>query len=174
MLADAVTAYCYDIEVYTGKHGERVTSILGLSARVVNGLTKTIQNRGHIVYTDNFYTSPLLAKTLASQGINVYSLSERFMYLIKTYACVCFRKQKGSQPFCDHVFKFSKLYIISQHLSYVYDHSGNRACPFVCISVHVYVRLSVLYRLTVSSFFTHTLYTTFSRKLKKCYFISKM
>ena len=68
MIADALTAYCYNLEVYTGKNGERVSRILGLSTRVVIGLTKEIQNRGHVVYTDNFYTSPLLAKLLAHKG----------------------------------------------------------------------------------------------------------
>ena len=34
---------------------------LGLTTAVVLNLTKGIENMGHILYTDNFYTSPLLA-----------------------------------------------------------------------------------------------------------------
>ena len=34
----------------------------------VIGSTKEIQNRGHVVYTDNFYTFPLLAKLLAHKS----------------------------------------------------------------------------------------------------------
>ena len=66
--ADAVTAYCYNLEVYTGKHGGQINKLMGLSARVVIGLTKPIHNFGHIVFTDNFYTSPVLAKYLAGKG----------------------------------------------------------------------------------------------------------
>eukprot|EP00745_Piridium_sociabile_P024137 TRINITY_DN37977_c0_g1_i1.p1 TRINITY_DN37977_c0_g1~~TRINITY_DN37977_c0_g1_i1.p1 ORF type:complete len:114 (+),score=18.34 TRINITY_DN37977_c0_g1_i1:68-409(+) len=55
VLADAKTAYCYNMEVYTGKHGQQVNKLLGLSARVVIGLTKPVHNCGHIVFTDNFY-----------------------------------------------------------------------------------------------------------------------
>ena len=65
--ADAVTAYCYNLEVYTGKHGGQINKLMGLSARVVIGLTKPIHNFGHIVFTDNFYTSPVLAKYLAGK-----------------------------------------------------------------------------------------------------------
>ena len=68
VLADAETAYCYNMEVYTGKHGQQVSRLMGLSARVVIGLTKPIQKLGHVVFTDNFYTSPVLAKYLSSQG----------------------------------------------------------------------------------------------------------
>eukprot|EP00745_Piridium_sociabile_P024139 TRINITY_DN37977_c0_g1_i4.p1 TRINITY_DN37977_c0_g1~~TRINITY_DN37977_c0_g1_i4.p1 ORF type:complete len:171 (+),score=28.16 TRINITY_DN37977_c0_g1_i4:68-580(+) len=68
VLADAKTAYCYNMEVYTGKHGQQVNKLLGLSARVVIGLTKPVHNCGHIVFTDNFYTSPVLAKYLLSKG----------------------------------------------------------------------------------------------------------
>ena len=32
VLADAVTAYCYNAEVYTGKHGQQVNRLMGLSA----------------------------------------------------------------------------------------------------------------------------------------------
>ena len=65
--ADAQTAY-YNMEVYTGKHGQQVNKLMGLSAWVMIGLTKPIHNFGHIIFTDNFYTSPVLAKYLSSKG----------------------------------------------------------------------------------------------------------
>ena len=68
MCADTVTAYCYNLEVYTGKHREQINRLMGLSARVVIGLTKLIHNFRHIVFTDNFYTSSVLAKYLAGKG----------------------------------------------------------------------------------------------------------
>ena len=56
---------------------------MGLSARVVIGLIKPIHNFGHIIYTDNFYTSPILAKYLASR---------------KTYVCGSMRPNHLSYP----------------------------------------------------------------------------
>ena len=32
VLADSVTAYCYNLEVYTGKHGQQINRLMGLSA----------------------------------------------------------------------------------------------------------------------------------------------
>ena len=56
---------------------------MGLSAWVVIGLTKPIYNFGHIIYMDNFYTSPILAKYLASR---------------KTYLCGTMRPNRLSYP----------------------------------------------------------------------------
>ena len=67
VLADSVTAYCYNLEVYTGKHEQQINRLMGLSAWVVIGLTKPIHNFGHIIYTNNFYTLPILVKYLASR-----------------------------------------------------------------------------------------------------------
>ena len=83
VLADSVTAYCYNLEVYTGKHGQQINRLMGLGARVVIGLTKPIHNFGHIIYADNFYTSPILAKYLASR---------------KTYLCGTMRPNHLSYP----------------------------------------------------------------------------
>ena len=56
---------------------------MGLSTQVVIGLTKPIHNFGHIIYTDNFYTSPILAKYLASR---------------KTYVCGTMRPNRLGYP----------------------------------------------------------------------------
>ena len=66
VMAGSGTAYCYNLEVYTGKHGQQIKRLMGLSAQVITGLTKPIHNFGHIIYMDDFYTSPILAKYLAS------------------------------------------------------------------------------------------------------------
>ena len=65
---DAETSYCWNMEVYTGKHVEQVNKVMGLSARVVIGFTKPIFNFGYKIFTDNFYTSPVLGKYLYSKG----------------------------------------------------------------------------------------------------------
>ena len=66
--ADAVTAYCYNLEVYTNKHRGQIDKLMGLSARVVIGLTNLIHSFRHVIFTDNFYTSPVLAKYLPGKG----------------------------------------------------------------------------------------------------------
>ena len=76
-----VTAYCYNLEVYTRKHGEQINKLMGLSASVMIGLTKPIHSFSHIVFIDNFYTSPVLFKYLAGKGT----------YLCKTAWANCIR-----------------------------------------------------------------------------------
>ena len=56
---------------------------MALSAWVVIGLTKPIHNFGHIIYTGNFYTSPILAKYMASR---------------KTYLCGTMRPNHLGYP----------------------------------------------------------------------------
>jgi hypothetical protein len=70
VLADAVTVYCYNFDVYFGKNAEVVKNNLGLSSKVVIELTKPLEMKGYQVYTDNFYTSPQLADYL--YGRNTY------------------------------------------------------------------------------------------------------
>lgn len=67
--ADSVTAYCFNFEVYVGRNGDQVKKIFGLSSKVVVSLTQSFQQSGREIYTDNFYTSPMLGKYLLSKGI---------------------------------------------------------------------------------------------------------
>lgn len=64
VLADAITAYCYNFDVYVGKNAGIVNQNLGLSAKVVIAIAKPLQMKGYEVYTDDFYTSPYLADYL--------------------------------------------------------------------------------------------------------------
>lgn len=70
VLADAVTAYCYNFDVYIGKNADVVKNNLGLSSKVVIELAKPLEMKGYQVYTDNFYTSPQLVDYL--YGRNTY------------------------------------------------------------------------------------------------------
>lgn len=81
--ADAVTAYCYNFEVYVGKNAEAVNKSLGLASKVVIVLTKPIEKKGHVIYTDNFYTSPTLAD---------------FLYSRDTYLCGTIRTNRKGYP----------------------------------------------------------------------------
>ena len=58
VLADTVTSYCYNFDVYVGKNAEVVNENLGLASKEVIALTKIIEMKGYEIYTDNFYTSP--------------------------------------------------------------------------------------------------------------------
>ena len=65
-LADSRNAYLCNFQIYTGKHEN--TMELGLSYRAVYDLTQPYLNNGYKLYTDNFYTSPKLAKDLLVDG----------------------------------------------------------------------------------------------------------
>lgn len=68
MLADATSAYCWNFDLYVGKYGTEINRTFGLSAHVVIDLLRGLENKGHCVFTDNFYTSPTLAHYLTTIG----------------------------------------------------------------------------------------------------------
>lgn len=66
VLAD-INGYTIDFKLYTGK--SKTASGKGLSFDVVTSLVnKDYLGSGYVVYTDNFYTSPLLFRHLSQQG----------------------------------------------------------------------------------------------------------
>lgn len=65
--ADPTNGYVNELQVYTGK--ENGTAEVGLGARVVMDLTKSIQHKHHIINCDNFFSSPTLFMQLLSSGI---------------------------------------------------------------------------------------------------------
>ena len=78
--ADAVTGYVHTFEIYTGaddihsKHPKGVT--YSIVMHLLEHLLENLFEKGHIVYMDNFYTSPilfadLLEKTTASGTVKV-------------------------------------------------------------------------------------------------------
>jgi len=81
--ADAITAYCHNFEVYVGKGAGIVNNDLGLASNVVIGLTQPIMMKGHVIYTDNFYTSPQLAD---------------YLYQLDTYLCGTVRSNRKGFP----------------------------------------------------------------------------
>ena len=52
--ADAVSGYCCNLQIYTGKEGNNVEK--GLASRVVKDLMENYQGLGHHLHVDNFYT----------------------------------------------------------------------------------------------------------------------
>lgn len=69
--ADAITAYCFNLDVYVGKAATEVLPAFGLSGQVVVNLLTSVLGNGHIIFTDSFYTSPILATYLLTQ-VRVY------------------------------------------------------------------------------------------------------
>ena len=61
VLCDAETNYIYNIDVYTGKK-EVITKDLG--GRTVLDLVSGLENKGHILYMDSFYSSVDLFREL--------------------------------------------------------------------------------------------------------------
>lgn len=57
--------------LYTGKTTFKVDREMGFADQVVTKSTKGFENKGHRLYADNFYTSPLLCKKLESEQIKL-------------------------------------------------------------------------------------------------------
>ena len=68
VLADSTNGYCWGWKLYTGKEGDRTEH--GLAHRVVMDLVsdQRLDQKGYIVFTDNFYSSPALFKELCAHG----------------------------------------------------------------------------------------------------------
>lgn len=60
VLADASTGYVKRLQVYTGKGLDNCVSDIGLYTKVVLDLMKGFDHMGVQLYTENFYSSPLL------------------------------------------------------------------------------------------------------------------
>jgi hypothetical protein len=66
--ASPYNGYCYEFQAYTGKiEGQGCEDNLG--SRVVKDLTRTITDKGHHVYMDNFCSNPTLFEELAKEVI---------------------------------------------------------------------------------------------------------
>ncbi len=65
VLADSQNGYVYNLEVYCGAREKKSTN---LAQDVVSHLVEGLQNRGHILCFDSYYTSVPLAKSLSIRG----------------------------------------------------------------------------------------------------------
>lgn len=61
-MADAMTGYCYNLKIYTGREGNQVEK--GLANKVVKDVIVDYQGLDHRSNVDIFYTSPKLFKDL--------------------------------------------------------------------------------------------------------------
>ena len=67
VLAEAKSGYVANFQVYVGKEGNATE--VNLSSRVVKDLMEKFQNKGHHLFTDNYYTSPELFDDLANVDV---------------------------------------------------------------------------------------------------------
>ena len=65
--SEAKTGYVLAMQVYTGAEAD--TGKKGLAYRVVMDLLRLYEGKNHLLYVDNFYTSPTLLADLVKKGI---------------------------------------------------------------------------------------------------------
>ena len=63
VLSVITNGYIYRMQIYTGKNAES-DSFIGLYTRVVLDLMTGLKREGFDLYTDNYYTSPILYQSL--------------------------------------------------------------------------------------------------------------
>jgi hypothetical protein len=83
--AAPLNGYCHEFQVYTGKQDQvgNQRSEEGLGARVIKDMTRNIFGKGHHIYMDNYFSSPVLFEDL---------------YKVKTYACGTVRGNRKGLP----------------------------------------------------------------------------
>ena len=71
MLTDSATGYLYKFAIYTGKveDDDAAAAPLGKTSAVVLSLVDGLEGRGHKLFTDRYYTSPLLYHNLLMRGM---------------------------------------------------------------------------------------------------------
>ena len=68
MFCDSVTAHCY---ICMPKNSDFGKENVGLATAVVINLSNCMEGKGHVIYTDNYHTSPVLAHNLLNRGIGL-------------------------------------------------------------------------------------------------------
>lgn len=73
VLCDSQTGYILKVSVYTGSYTDYpvLDKTELVSTRVVKHLMDGYRDRGNVVFTDNFYTSPGLANDLRKLGLGM-------------------------------------------------------------------------------------------------------
>lgn len=101
MLCDCQTGYVLDFVVYSGKEGDIVhDKDIGFGGAVVKTMMDRYFGKNHILYTDNYYTSPVLAEFLhanKTQCVGTVRKTRRHVpkFPTKTKKKDIFKKKRG-------------------------------------------------------------------------------
>lgn len=68
-VCESTSGYCNNFKIYSGN--DKTNLDYSASETVVMGLLQSILDKGHTLYTDNWYSSPKLFLTLVRNGTNV-------------------------------------------------------------------------------------------------------
>ncbi|XP_020298636.1 piggyBac transposable element-derived protein 4-like [Pseudomyrmex gracilis] len=71
-LVDCKTGFLIDFIVYTGSDTDYEKFGLGITGDIVAHFLKNFFNKGHVIYVDNWYSSPELAKFLHHRDTGIY------------------------------------------------------------------------------------------------------
>ena len=71
VLSDSLTGYMQSVCIYYGKETLFINTDHPHTTRVVLTVVQLLHNRGHDLYVDRFYSSPLLATELSKVGIMI-------------------------------------------------------------------------------------------------------
>ena len=69
VLADAANGYTWNWRLYAGKGGDSVERDLAHKVILQLVADESLQHKGYVVVTDNFYSSPALFRDLVERGI---------------------------------------------------------------------------------------------------------
>lgn len=67
-LTDAKTGYIYNWHLYLGGETDQTSRAVNVPYKVISSLSEDVQNKGHVIYMDNFFSSPALFHYLAQHG----------------------------------------------------------------------------------------------------------
>ena len=90
VLCDCETGIVLDFIVYVGKGTQEDTRGLGATGEIVTNLLQPYMNKGHSLFTDNFYTSPTLST---------------FLFQNKTNSCGTVKQNRKEMPILDKNLK---------------------------------------------------------------------
>ncbi|KAL4152942.1 hypothetical protein QTP88_000775 [Uroleucon formosanum] len=89
--------YTYDFEIYSGREVNTVTATSNVGEKIVMKLTNNLLNAGRTLYTDNFYTSCVLARVLLQNKTHLIgTLRKNWKYLPKDVEQIPTRNKRAS------------------------------------------------------------------------------
>lgn len=87
MVVDCEKDYMFDFILYTGEATEIVNydDNIGKSGNIVMTSTEKYWGKGHVLFTDNWYTSPLLYEKLHDKKMKSSSLIRTMVPIVRSF-----------------------------------------------------------------------------------------